>query len=44
MDKEKILEKARREKKDEGLDYAKNKGLNLGYKIFLIDHFLYIFW
>lgn len=34
MDREKILKKARAEGRDEGLDYAKNKGLSLGYKIF----------
>lgn len=36
MDKEKILEKARNENKDEGLDNAKNEGLTIGYKIFLV--------
>ena len=36
MDKEKILEKARNEKTDEGFDNAKNKGLSFGYKIFLV--------
>ena len=36
MDKEKILEKTRSEKMDEGFESAKNKRLGLGYKIFLV--------
>lgn len=35
MNKEKVLAKARNEKMDEGLENAKNKGLNAGYKVFL---------
>ena len=36
MKKDEILEKAREEKKDEGIDNVNNKGLSLGYKIFIL--------
>ena len=36
MKKDEILEKARGEKKDEGIDNVNNKGLSLGYKIFIL--------
>ena len=36
MKKDEILEKARGEKKDEGIDNVYNKGLDLGHKIFLL--------
>lgn len=35
MDKDKILEHVRTENIDEGVEYTKNKGLGIGYKIFL---------
>lgn len=35
MDKNKILAQARKESRDEGLDHARNEGLNLGYIIYL---------
>lgn len=40
MDKEEILKKARNEKRDEGFDYARKKGLSFGYKIFLVLHII----
>ena len=44
MKKDEILEKAREEKKDEGIDNVNNKGLSLGYKIFiLLSVFLLVF-
>lgn len=36
MKKDEILEKAREENKDEGIDNVYNKGLDLGHKIFLL--------
>lgn len=36
MKKDEILEKAREENKDEGIDNVNNKGLSLGYKIFIL--------
>ena len=36
MKKDEILKKAREEKKDEGIDNVYNKGLSLGYKIFIL--------
>ena len=36
MKKDEILKKARGEKKDEGIDNVNNKGLSLGYKIFML--------
>lgn len=36
MKKDEILEKAREENKDEGIDNVNNKGLDLGHKIFLL--------
>ena len=44
MKKDEILEKAREEKKDEGIDNVNNKGLSLGHKIFiLLSVFLLVF-
>ena len=44
MKKDEILEKAREEKKDEGIDNVNNKALNLGHKIFiLLSVFLLVF-
>lgn len=42
MDKEKILEKARNEKVDEGIENAKNKGLSFGYKVFIFLNIILI--
>ena len=35
MDKDRILEQVRTENIDEGVEHIKNKGLGIGYKIFL---------
>lgn len=44
MDKEKILEQARKKNIDEGAEHSKSKGIEIGYKIFLgMSIFLIIF-